>query len=97
VHGDSGLWGQVAIKALSNAVNYTRTCALGIIKIGARDERDNEVTVFVRDNGVGFDTRHASQLFRVFQRTHREDKFEGTGIGLANAKRIVTRRPGGSR
>jgi light-regulated signal transduction histidine kinase (bacteriophytochrome) len=94
VHGDPILLHQVLANLLSNAVKYTRTRDQAVIEIGARAGRDDEAVIFVRDNGVGFDLRFAGKLFGVFQRMHRADEFEGTGIGLANAQRIVTRHGG---
>jgi signal transduction histidine kinase len=94
VHGDAILLHQMLTNLLSNAVKFTRTRDPAVIEIGTGDGRDNEVVVFVRDNGVGFDLRYAGKLFGVFQRMHRADEFEGSGIGLANAQRIVTRHGG---
>jgi signal transduction histidine kinase len=94
VHGDPILLQQVLVNLLSNAVKYTRPRDQAIIEIGAREGRGNEVVIFVRDNGVGFDSRHADKLFGVFQRMHAADQFEGTGVGLANARRIITRHGG---
>jgi signal transduction histidine kinase len=94
VHGDPILLHQVLANLLSNAVKYTRTRDQAVIEIGTREGRSDEVVIFVRDNGVGFDPRFAGKLFGVFQRMHRTDEFEGTGIGLANAQRIVTRHGG---
>jgi light-regulated signal transduction histidine kinase (bacteriophytochrome) len=94
VHGDPILLHQVLANLLSNAVKYTRTRDQAVIEIGTREGRSDEAVIFVRDNGVGFDSRFAGKLFGVFQRMHRADEFEGTGIGLANAQRIVTRHGG---
>jgi signal transduction histidine kinase len=94
VRGDAILLHQVLANLLSNAVKYTRTRDPAVIEIGARGGRDNQVVVYVRDNGVGFDVRYAGKLFGVFQRMHRAEEFEGNGIGLANAQRIVTRHGG---
>jgi light-regulated signal transduction histidine kinase (bacteriophytochrome) len=94
VRGDAILLHQVLVNLLSNAVKYTRTRDKAVIEIGASDGHNNEIVISISDNGVGFDMRYADKLFGVFQRMHRADEFEGTGIGLANAQRIVTRHGG---
>lgn len=78
---------------LSNAVKYTRQKEEATIDIGCRDE-GTEYVFFVRDNGVGFDMEYADKLFGVFQRLHRWEDYEGTGIGLANVRRVVERHGG---
>lgn len=94
VRGDATLLRQVLANLLSNAIKYTRTRQPAIIEIGQRPGRAAEVVIFVKDNGVGFDVRRAGELFGVFKRLHAADVFEGTGIGLANAHRIITRHGG---
>ncbi|GBF04941.1 PAS/PAC sensor signal transduction histidine kinase [Deinococcus aerius] len=93
VEGDAALLTQVFTNLLSNALKYTRTRGQAQVQVTAR-EGPGEVTVTVRDNGVGFDPRYTDKLFGVFQRLHRAEEFEGTGIGLANVRRIVTRHGG---
>ncbi len=78
---------------ISNAIKYSRTREQAVIEIGA-EERADEVIVYVRDNGVGFNMQYANKLFGVFQRLHRMEEFEGTGIGLASVRRIVERHDG---
>jgi light-regulated signal transduction histidine kinase (bacteriophytochrome) len=91
--GDRSLLKQVWINLLSNAFKYSRKRAEAIIEIGCTDQNGEKV-YFVRDNGSGFDMRYADKLFRVFQRLHRAEEFEGTGVGLAIVQRIVHRHGG---
>lgn len=88
-HGDRGMLRQVFVNLLSNAVKFTRPRAEAVIEVGAEDG-----VYFVRDNGVGFDMACAGKLFAVFERLHAQTEFEGTGIGLAIVRRIVTRHGG---
>ncbi|MFV3415243.1 ATP-binding protein [Pseudomonas sp. NY15436] len=78
---------------IANAIKYTRDRDPARIEIGAR-QTPEETQVFIRDNGVGFDMTYANKLFGVFQRLHRMEEFEGTGIGLASVRRIVERHDG---
>jgi light-regulated signal transduction histidine kinase (bacteriophytochrome) len=92
--GDPTLLVQVFVNLVSNAIKYTRTRDPAVIEIGTRAGGTDEVVVFVRDNGVGFDLGAAERLFGVFERLHPAEEFDGMGIGLANAHRIVTRHGG---
>jgi PAS domain S-box-containing protein len=93
VQGDHALLRQVWANLIGNAVKYSRGREAPRIEIGAR-RLENGVEYYVRDNGAGFDSRHAGRLFGLFQRLHSEEEFEGTGIGLALVERIVRRHGG---
>jgi len=93
ISGDRALLHQVFLNLLANAVKYTRTRVEARIQVFAV-EQDDEIIVGVRDNGVGFDPAYSDKLFGVFQRLHSAADFEGTGVGLANVRRIVQRHGG---
>lgn len=93
VAGDAGLLRQVFVNLISNAVKYSRLSDPAEIEIGC-GETPEELIVHIRDNGVGFDMAYAHKLFGVFQRLHSDSEFEGTGVGLANVRRIVERHGG---
>src|SRR5688572_30030046 len=91
--GDRALLRQVWGNLLQNAAKFSRERDRPHIEIGFRPD-GNQTVYYVRDNGAGFDDRYTDKLFGVFQRLHREDEFEGTGVGLAIVKRIVQRHGG---
>src|SRR5579885_973566 len=92
-YGDRALIHQVFVNLLSNAIKFTGTKENPIIEVGGYVE-GRESIYYVRDNGIGFDMRYAWKLFGVFQRLHRQDEFEGTGVGLAIVQRVIHRHGG---
>jgi signal transduction histidine kinase len=94
VQGDVAMIRLVLTNYISNAVKYTQKKDAARIEIGRVQTDTAEVAVYVKDNGAGFDMKYVGKLFGVFQRLHRDDEFEGTGIGLATARRIINRHGG---
>jgi signal transduction histidine kinase len=93
VRGDRATLKQAWVNLLSNAVKYSRHRSVAKIQVGSK-VNSGDVEFHVTDNGAGFDMRYADKLFGVFQRLHRQEDFEGTGVGLANVRRIVVRHGG---
>jgi light-regulated signal transduction histidine kinase (bacteriophytochrome) len=90
---DPGLLKLVFNNLLGNALKFTRSREPAVIEI-ATIESAGLTTIFIRDNGVGFDPKYADKLFGVFQRLHRQEDFEGTGVGLATVQRIIRKHGG---
>ncbi|TGK12035.1 histidine kinase [Leptospira fletcheri] len=92
-YGDSSMLKQVFMNLISNAFKYSSKKNGALVEIGG-SIGDGENTYYVRDNGAGFDHQYAHKLFKIFQRLHSSDEFEGTGIGLAIVEKIVSRHGG---
>jgi PAS domain S-box-containing protein len=95
--GDQALLTMVWTNLIQNAFKFTRDKLPAVIEIGYTSQNSDNNIYFIRDNGVGFDEKYAANLFGVFQRLHRQEEFEGTGIGLATVRRIVQRHGGSIR
>jgi len=93
VQGDLSMMRQVWINLISNALKYSRKQQVSRIEIGCKNE-DHHIVYYIQDNGVGFDMKYSDKLFGVFQRLHKIEEFDGTGVGLALVHRIVSRHGG---
>ncbi|HLW60622.1 MAG TPA: response regulator [bacterium] len=93
---DPALLKQVYVNLLSNALKFSRNRKDAVIEVGGRTDLEEPThhTYFVNDNGAGFDMQYAGKMFRVFQRLHRQEEYEGTGVGLAIVQRIIQRHGG---
>ena len=92
-HGDKIMLHHVFYNLISNTIKFTRDREMAIIEIGCKHEKDDYI-YYVKDNGAGFDMQYADKLFNVFQRLHKDDEFEGTGVGLAIVQRVIKRHGG---
>jgi PAS domain S-box-containing protein len=94
ISGDSTLLKIAFENLVSNAIKYTYFRDIGRIEIGIKHSNNKTTTVYIKDNGAGFDMKYIDKLFGVFQRLHPNDEFEGVGIGLANTKQIINKHNG---
>jgi light-regulated signal transduction histidine kinase (bacteriophytochrome) len=94
VYGDRSMLRLVLVNLIANAIKFTSIRQQSEIEIGCIDGKEDEVVVFIKDNGVGFEMKYVNKLFGVFQRLHRTEEFEGTGIGLATVQHIIHRHGG---
>jgi light-regulated signal transduction histidine kinase (bacteriophytochrome) len=92
--GDANLLRQVWFNLISNAIKYTRLKDRARIELGCQEDSSRRQVFFIKDNGAGFEMEQSEKLFGLFQRLHRREEFEGTGLGLANVRRIVERHSG---
>ena len=97
VNGDGALMRQLFTHLLSNALKFTRPRETAVIEMGAESAPDGQVLLTLRDNGVGYKPSQQDKLFHVFQRLHSTSQFEGLGLGLALARKIVERHGGSIR
>ena len=92
--GTEAMIRQVWVNLISNALKFTQNSESSEVEIGAQEGEEGEFIYYIKDNGAGFDMRHAEKLFGVFQRLHSQREFSGTGVGLALVQRIVQRHGG---
>jgi light-regulated signal transduction histidine kinase (bacteriophytochrome) len=93
IRADANMMRQVWTNLISNALKYTKKVDVPIIEIGSFPKYGTTV-YYVKDNGVGFDMKYSDKLFKVFQRLHNNQEFEGTGVGLALVQRIISKHNG---
>jgi light-regulated signal transduction histidine kinase (bacteriophytochrome) len=94
VHGDRAMIRQVWVNLLSNAIKFSGRTGNAWVEVGCSDTGERQNTYYVKDNGAGFDMKHAEKMFGIFQRLHSAKEFEGTGVGLSIVQRVVQRHGG---